>query len=143
MKKFTFLFLALITIIACGTQKNAVNGDMAGNSNFEIIKQDAYNGRELESHTIITNKEELDALYRELNIEFARPIDFTKENVIALFMGQRSSGGYGVGIQKVIEKKDKVIVRRNYTEPDGVATAVMTAPYCVAVIPKAAQTVVE
>lgn len=137
MKKITFLLLALVTIIACNTQKNSGTNSstMAGNSNFEVIKQDAFGGRELESHTLITTQEELDALYRELNIEFARPVDFTKENVIALFMGQRTSGGYGIGIEKVIEKNDKITIRRNYTEPQNIATAVITAPYCVAVIP--------
>lgn len=137
MKKITFLLLAFVTIIACNTQKNIpeTSGDMAGNSNFEVIKQDAFGGREMESHMLITTQEELDALYRELNIEFVRPVDFTTENVIALFMGQRTSGGYGIGIEKVIEKNNKITVRRNYTEPQNMATAVISAPYCVAIIP--------
>jgi len=64
-------------------------------------------------------------------------IDFSKNTVIAVFMGMRKSGGYSVKITS-IEEKDKlvVVVKESDPPPDAMVTMALTSPYHVVVIPK-------
>lgn len=69
-------------------------------------------------------------------------IDFTKNQVLAVFMGSRPTGGYTTSIIK-IEDKDKriVTVREKSPPPDGGVTCAVTTPYHLVVIPKTAKAV--
>lgn len=67
-------------------------------------------------------------------------IDFDVHMVIAVFMGQRSSGGYAVTIDSVTEKEDHVEVRYTTRSPghgDMVTTA-LTSPFHIVVVPASA-----
>ena len=51
-----------------------------------------------------------------------------------LYMGQKNTGGYGIGIEDVKEVDNKVIVKIKKTYPDGMATMVITEPFVIAKI---------
>ena len=65
-------------------------------------------------------------------------IDFKKEMVIAVFMGERKTGGYEIEIIRVTQKESKIFVEVEEKEPpsDSVQTMVLTQPYHLIVIPK-------
>lgn len=64
-------------------------------------------------------------------------IDFDKQMVVAVFMGRKMSGGYGIKIVKV-EETDKLIVTVKESAPQkgAMVTMALTSPYHVLVISK-------
>jgi len=65
-------------------------------------------------------------------------INFEKEMVIAVFMGERKTGGYEIEIIRITEGEKKLIVEVEEKEPpsDSVQTMALTQPYHLIVIPK-------
>ena len=65
-------------------------------------------------------------------------VDFEKEMVIAVFMGERKSGGYEIEIKKIAERENKIFVEVEEKEPpsDSVQTMALTQPYHLIVIHK-------
>jgi hypothetical protein len=63
-------------------------------------------------------------------------IDFTKSMAIALFLGQKPSGGYGVAIEsvRVVNGDIQVAVRRMSPPPGAPVTMALTSPYHVVVV---------
>ena len=55
--------------------------------------------------------------------------DFSKEMIVAVFQGQRSSGGYSIEISDIVEQDDKIVVYSVADEPSGgMATMSITHP---------------
>jgi hypothetical protein len=106
-------------------------------NSFTILKESAYGGREKESNEVVTNDKDFEKLTTELGINDAQKVDFDKNNVVALFMGQKRSGGYSITVQNVNVKDDtaEVLVVKHYPG-GGAVTMALTNPYCIAVIPK-------
>lgn len=119
--------------------KSSYEPSMAKN-NFEILKQEQYGGRETEATIVIKSQAELNALYESLGQEAAPTVDFTNRNVVVLFMGQKNTGGYGIGVKSVTVDANTAIVSVERTQPSGMATMALSAPYCIASIPKAEKT---
>ncbi|MBN1385030.1 MAG: protease complex subunit PrcB family protein [Elusimicrobia bacterium] len=65
-------------------------------------------------------------------------IDFSKEMIIAAFMGQKPTGGYSVRIVDVEKLKDKIVVKYREEIPgkDSISTQAFTQPYHIKVIEK-------
>lgn len=63
-------------------------------------------------------------------------IDFEKEMVVAIFMGERSSGGYEIEIINIIktEKQIAIEVEEEEPPPESLRTMVFTQPYHIVVI---------
>jgi protease stability complex PrcB-like protein len=86
---------------------------------------------------------EWEALWRRHAGDRERPpVDFTREIVVGVFMGSRPNAGFSTTITTSMEVKGVLIVR--YTEtipPPGAVTAqILTFPYHLVAIPKAAIT---
>jgi hypothetical protein len=64
-------------------------------------------------------------------------VDFSKEMVVGVFLGQRSTGGYSVKILRTREEKGTLVVEYREGRPAaGTLTAqVITAPYQIATLP--------
>ena len=142
MKKLITITLAAITLFGCVSQKGADGkpGEDGASGGFKILKEETYNGREKESHVLITGQEQLQMLYAELNIQDNTPvIDFNKKSVVAVFSGQKSSGGHSITIKNVSVSKGIAHVKIKKTSPIAgqPASMALTAPYCIAAIPKA------
>lgn len=65
-------------------------------------------------------------------------IDFTKNMVLAVFIGQKPTGGFSVEIIRVEKKEDTIVVffRETKPSPDAEVTAVLTQPYHIIKIKK-------
>lgn len=138
MKKLVTLSLILVTLIGCSAQKGK-----DGNDGFTIIKKETYGGKETKANVTITSQEQLYRLYSELGIQEDAPtIDFSKKNVVALFLGQKNTGGFTITVGSIEVKNDTATVRVLETTPNGgMATMALSAPYCIASIPKTAKVV--
>lgn len=133
MKKIVALSFILLTVISCNCKKSASEGEK-----FSILKESAYGGRHTESHELIKSEQAFKAIYKELNIQDVPEVDFDKNNVVVAFMGQKRSGGYSITIEKVTVKDNTalVLVKNTVPEPNTTVTMALTAPYCMALIPK-------
>ena len=85
------------------------------------------------------------ALWKENGAKSPLPaVDFSREMVVGVFVGTRSTAGYGVEIVRAIGNSSTLVVEYVETAPSrGTITAqVLTAPYHLVAIPKRDGTVV-
>ncbi|WP_417352677.1 protease complex subunit PrcB family protein [Flavobacterium alkalisoli] len=140
MKKLALLSI-LFLLVSCVTHQKGEDGKpgkSAMANNYEILTESGYGGHETAFNEVITSQERLDELYRELNIESIPTVDFDNNNVVALFMGQKPSGGYSIGIDNVKIENKTAFVKVKTTKPkagENVTMALMQ-PYCIATITK-------
>jgi protease stability complex PrcB-like protein len=73
------------------------------------------------------------------------PVDYTREMVVGVFMGSRPNAGFSTAIVSSMEVKGVLVVRyRETIPPAGTVTAqILTFPYHLVAIPKAAVTDVK
>ena len=65
-------------------------------------------------------------------------VDFAKDTVIAVFLGERKSGGYAVEVASVERAGDGalVVVREKGPKPGAITAAMITSPYQIVSIPR-------
>lgn len=144
MKKLASLFVVLLIVTGC--KINIVNNiNASGTVSFEILEQSSHGGRKERSNVIITSQDDLQALYTELKLGTAPKVNFDSNNVVALFLGQKPSGGFTIGVKSVTVEGNVATVKVNITkpEPGQMTTTVITTPYSITVIPKTEQVVIE
>jgi len=79
------------------------------------------------------------ALWKKHNYDKPAPaVDWSKEMVVAVFMGSRPTAGFAVEIASVAERDGKLVVAYRETAPKAgaVSAQVLTAPYHIAAVPK-------
>jgi hypothetical protein len=89
---------------------------------------------------LVRTDAEWSQLYRQHNFDKPAPkIDFSKEMIVAVFMGSRPTAGFSTAVVSALSANGALLIR--YTEsrpPAGAVTAqVLTFPYHIAAIPKA------
>lgn len=151
--KIVTLFLSLI-VLSCNSQKdvakeeadtiitqkntkNTVKNNTITNQKpqIEVLVEGSHGGYETSKYLIIRNDKALQEVYAKINMirspEILVPkIDWKNEMVIALFMGQKNSGGYKISvknIKSIDQNKDEITVKE--TAPQGMATTVITQPF--------------
>lgn len=127
MKKIVALLTVLI-LFSCSSTKSAKT------VSFDVLTDSAYRGKTTQSYEIIDNHEDLKKVYAVVKDELVPNVDFAKCRIVALFMGEKTSGGYAIGIESVREENGKVIVKIKKSYPDGMATMALTQPYVIAKI---------
>ncbi|MBE99773.1 protease complex subunit PrcB family protein [Flavobacterium coralii] len=149
MKRFILLILTVFLFQGCVVSQRGQNGadgfpGTNAGQNFVILHESGYGGRETESHEVIRSQQDLDALFKELNHN-SMTVDFSKYNVVAVFMGQKRSGGYSITVEKVVVDGNtaQVLVKNTLPEQGAMVTMALTAPYCMAAIPKTDKVIVK
>lgn len=134
MKKIIILSLLFVFFVGCKTAAPTIGGE----GTFDILKQETNGGREKKANVFIDSQDKLNALYAELNISDVPTIDFTTSNVVALFMGQKQTGGYSISLGKIIldGESNTATVQIIESEPQDMAMMMLTTPYCIAKISK-------
>ena len=68
----------------------------------------------------------------------APEVDFEERMVVAFFLGQRSSGGYGATIEScnATAAGMRIVVHESAPDPDAVVTTALTAPYHIVSVPR-------
>lgn len=80
------------------------------------------------------------ALWKKHNFDKPVPrVDFSKEIVVAVFMGSRPTAGFEVEIMSAEERDGALVVAYREAAPKAgaVSAQVLTAPYHIAAVPKA------
>lgn len=139
MKKLIVLTILVSVIISCKSQQKETS-DNEGLP-FTIIDKGSHSGKEEASELLITNYNDLKALYEELNLQDVPQVNFNANNVAALFMGQQRNGGYSITVKKVVYAGNDTataVIMADTTKPEKgeMVTMALTSPYCIALIPK-------
>ncbi|MFP5436840.1 MAG: protease complex subunit PrcB family protein [Bacteroidia bacterium] len=137
MKKLVFAITLFAALTGCSSKKDSVN------LGYTVVKQEAYGGAETEKNVLVNSRRELVALYALINELQLPKVDFEKHSVVAVFMGQKSTGGYSITITDVSIAANTAEITVAKTSPTGMATMALTAPYCIAVIPKVEKIIVK
>lgn len=67
----------------------------------------------------------------EINAPSSNTMDFSKEMVLAVFQGKKSTGGYNIKIKNILETKDtlEVYIKETCPSEDMIVTQAFTSPY--------------
>lgn len=127
MKKLVVLF-SVVMLFSCSSTKSTKD------VSFQVLTDSGYRGKQTESYEVIDNHQDLKKLYDTVKDDLIPNVDFAKSRVVALFMGEKNTGGYAIGIESVRQEKGKVIVKIKKSYPDGMVTMALTQPYVIAKI---------
>ncbi len=108
---------------------------------FENFKKGIYCNFTEKKDFVIDNKEDFLNLLSKVSGKISSlpsQIDFDKYILIATFMGQKSSGGYEIKIEKIVEfeKEIKVFVKEIIPGKNCIVTMALTQPYHIVKIKK-------
>lgn len=112
---------------------------------FHTIEKGFFSGITERKNLIIRKQDEWAKLWnKHTSTRMPHPaapvIDFTENIILAVFMGEKASGGFAVEITRVEKCGDELVVFFSEVEPpaDAVVTAVLTQPYHIIKIEKIA-----
>ncbi|OGS44098.1 MAG: hypothetical protein A2539_00815 [Elusimicrobia bacterium RIFOXYD2_FULL_34_15] len=130
--------------MATTDEKNQIVLRGAG-AKYEIKKfikqwQDTTSGIKEKKSLIIKTQQEWQKLWKEHTdgLESIPEVDFNKNIVIGVFMGEQRTGGYGIQISQIEESQDTIYIQTIETVPasgSGV-TKQLTQPYHIVVVTK-------
>lgn len=93
--------------------------------------------------TVVVNDEKAwERLWKELGAPEAPVADLQVHYGVAVFLGERSTGGYGVRLLDPIVRDGKTVVRYRESVPRGIVIQAITYPYAVRLYPKTGMAVV-
>jgi hypothetical protein len=130
MKKAILLTLTLI-LVSCGATSSKKSET---NSLYEVLTQQTNGGASIRFFEILSEENEITMLQNdEKLVDKIKPNDIQTSNFVILNMGEKTSGGYKIGIESVVETEKNIIISVQETAPEtgAMVTQEMTTPYCV------------
>ena len=128
------LFLALLPflfgLLSCVTLKPLSFATLSGGS---------YSGVEREEQLVIDSQTEYAELMEKLGrAEDTKEIDFSRFIVIAVFMGEKPTGGYDIRIQSIVRKDGllEVHVLTRVPKEGEMVTQALSSPYHIVLCPR-------
>lgn len=130
MKKVVLSILALI-LVSCGASSSKTSGK---NVLYEVLTQQTDGGASIRFFEILSEENEIVMLQNDEKLkEKIKTNDIQTSNFIVLNMGEKTSGGYKIGIESVVETDKNIIITIKETSPQSssMVTQEITTPYCV------------
>ncbi|MFV5689597.1 protease complex subunit PrcB family protein [Flavobacterium sp. ZT3R25] len=130
MKKIPALFVAVL-LFSCGASSTKSSDKKPL---FEVLTQQNDGGASIRFFEILSEPNEIKMLQNDENLKNKiSPNDIQNSNFIILNMGEKTSGGYKIGIDTVVETDKNIIitVKETIPEPGGMVTQAFTNPFCV------------
>ena len=129
MKKAAAALIAVF-LFSCGPAKN----DSAKKPLYEVLTQQNNGGASIRFYEILTEANEIKMLQSDENLRKKIKADDTaKANFVILNLGEKSSGGHSITVQKAEETPTQIIltVKETGPQPGEMAATVMSNPYTV------------
>ena len=151
LKKILFSSLLLLLFLGVNSCKSAQQERDKKNTSTtkEVTKSVAFTKLLSGNHAnendanqiLVKNNETLERIYNQINLtqfpgEKIPEIDFEKKTILVLYMGAKSTGGYGVFIENIVASSTEMLVFYKETAPKGMTTSVLTQPFYIASIAK-------
>lgn len=132
----SLLALLLILLPGCGKPS-------AGEAPFTTLARGTHSGITAQEAALITSLAEWEALWRRHASRFdpppaLPPVDFSRSSVVALFAGERPTGGYSLHIADAALQGEslRVTAVEMRPAPDRTVTQAVTQPYHIIAVPK-------
>ncbi len=116
---------------------------------FETLAKGAYSGWTERAHLVIRDENTFGSVWSKVysGASPAPPlpqVDFSREMVIAVFSGEKSTGGYGIEIAEIINRSDILEVRVIERTPGRgcFVTQALSRPYHIVKLPLINKTVI-
>ena len=129
--KNVILSLFAISLVSCSS---ASIKTVETNKLYEVLSQESYRGASIRFFEILSLPEEIKMLQQDENLKNKiSPTDIQKSNFIILNMGEKTSGGYSIGIDNVVETEKNIVVtvKENVPATGSMVTQALTNPFCV------------
>lgn len=129
MKKIGLALTALL-LFACSSTKN----DAAKKPLFEVLTQQNNGGASIRFFEILTEEKEIKMLQNDENLQKKiKPGDTNKANFVILNLGEKSSGGYSINVEKAEETASQIVltVKEKKPVPGDMTMTVMSNPYTI------------
>ena len=130
--------MALIGLVSCNSTKQFTEGE-----DYTYVIKNNPGGYEKASVAIIDNYNDLINEVDKLKVsdeisEALLNIDLDQNNVLLMHLGQRNTGGYGIEIEKIYEKKNVLYIKTKEIKPakGAMTTMALTNPFTIVLIPK-------
>ena len=130
-------------LIAAGLLVIMNDGSAAEKVPMRTLAKGAFSGITNKQQLVITNQSEWKQLWARHNVaeksaEKIPPVDFGKEMVVCITIGQQRTGGYRIEITDVETDAEKLRItyRRYAPPPDGINLQVITSPFHFVTVPK-------
>ncbi|TDE28314.1 MULTISPECIES: protease complex subunit PrcB family protein [Flavobacterium] len=130
MKKIVLSLVAL-TLVSCGATSSKSSDK---NSLYEVLTQQTNGGASIRFFEILSEPNEIAMLQNDENLKNKiGPNDIQTSNFIVLNMGEKTSGGYSIGIDTVVETDKNIVItiKETIPEPGSMVTQAFTNPFCV------------
>ncbi|TDE45020.1 protease complex subunit PrcB family protein [Flavobacterium rhamnosiphilum] len=130
MKKILVALVA-VTLVSCGATSTKSSDK---NSLYEVLTQQTNGGASIRFFEILSEPNEIAMLQNDENLKNKiSPNDIQTSNFIVLNMGEKTSGGYSIGIDTVVETDKNIVITIKETspEPGSMVTQAFTNPFCV------------
>jgi len=101
---------------------------------YEVLTQQTDGGASIRFFEILSEENEIVMLQNDEKLkEKIKTNDIQTSNFIVLNMGEKTSGGYKIGIESVVETDKNIIITIKETSPQSssMVTQEITTPYCV------------
>lgn len=145
LKRLSILVVVVISALAfsCSNQ-----GEEEKAVSFEVIHGGPFGSITDKREVLVTNNDDYMKLMNEVYSNLDQmpripDVDFSKNDVIAVFLGARSEGAYTINVDKVIKRSDAVSCYVFETKPGAncVVTMSTSQPYEIVKVPKLNQKV--
>ena len=110
---------------------------------YEVVFKSQIGGKKEKSSQVIKNYEEFNALITSLNIgeeSFGKllAIDLEKHDLVACFLGEKTTGGYDIEVADVLFTKTtaEIILKETGPQKNEPVTDAFTSPYLFVLVPK-------
>ena len=119
-------------------------------NSFSIIYKSEMGGNEKAGHLLIQDNETYIQFIESLKLDESQyanflKVDFKKKDVLVLYQGQKTSGGYSIDVESVVNDNSTIVEKKKEIQPKAgeITTTVITSPYCIALIPKGKKLIIE
>jgi hypothetical protein len=122
--------LAVFVLISCGAKKTPDSKTAL----YEILTQQSNGGGNIKFFEILSEPNEISMLQNDpLLKDKMKQDDINNSNYVILNMGEKSTGGYSIGVEKVEETDKNIIitVKENVPDKDAMVMQVISYPYTV------------
>lgn len=130
MKTLVASFIVVV-LFSCSTT-NTKNKNSS--SLFEVLTQQSNGGASIRFFEILSAPNEIAMLLNDDTLnKKVTAADVQKSNFVILNMGEKSSGGYSIGVENVVETDANIIVtvKEQSPEPGSMVIQSISSPFCV------------
>jgi hypothetical protein len=133
MKKITILIVLVAFLNACKSKQATVETPME--DLYEILFESEYLGSEIKFYEMVTESNEFKMLINMKPLKGKiKESDIETSNFIILNSGMKSTGGYAIGVERVEEFPDKILVKVKEESPKMGENVTMAISYPMCIV---------